>query len=135
MVSMPPIKLSTVDYRRLSALLDKLPFSPEADLLAEEIERAEHRMPEDMPADVATMRSRVTFTILSTQKTFTYTLVYPEELTGYDSPLSVLTPVGSALLGLSTGQTMEWPLGSDRSTRVRIDNICYQPEMAGDFHL
>lgn len=52
---------------------------------------------------------RVTFTVLTTKKTFTYTLVYPHEVNA-DDKLSVLTPVGSALLGLSIGQEIERPL-------------------------
>lgn len=133
MTALPDITVSTRDYRHLAQLLDKMSASEATDRLLDELERATLLEPEQMPPEVVTMRSRVSFTLLSTGKVVTYTLAYPEDLDGSDDKLSVFTPVGSALLGLSVGQQIEWPLGAGKSTRVRIDSVDYQPERAGDY--
>lgn len=132
----PSIVVSSLDYQRLSRLLDGMPECDESYLLIDELERAQIVAPEFVPGNVVTMRSVVTFTVLSTQKTVTYRLAYPNELqVGGENSLSVLTPVGSALLGLSEGQVIEWPLHDNKTTQVRIDKIIYQPEAAGDLDL
>lgn len=122
MLSQPKIVVFTKDYRRLHALLEALPRSTNNHLLMDELERAELVDAGKLPANVVSMHSRVTFTVLSTRKTFTYRLVYPHEATTNDT-LSILNPVGSALLGLGIGQKIEWPLEGNKSTLVRIDVI------------
>lgn len=122
MLPQPKVVVSSDDYKRLSSLMDQLPVSAAIDRLVDELERAEIIENTKVPSGLVKMHSRVTFTILSKQKTFTYTLVYPHEATT-DDTLSVLTPVGSALLGLSVGQEIEWPLGENRTTQVRIDSV------------
>lgn len=122
MLPKPKIIISSDDYQRLHAMLENMPDSAATDRLVNELERAEIMKPENMPDNVVTMHSTVTFTVLSTQKTFTYTLVYPHEANP-DGRLSILAPVGSALIGLSVGQEIEWPLDGNRNTRVRIDQI------------
>lgn len=122
MLPKPKIMVSSDDYIRLHSMLDNMPDSAAVDRLVDELERAEIINSENMPENVVTMHSTVTFTVLSTRKTFTYTLVYPHEANS-DGRLSVLTPVGSALIGLSVGQEIEWPLDDNRKARVRIDAI------------
>lgn len=122
MSAKPEIIVSTDDYNRLHALLENLPDNSTVERLIDELERATVVATETMPEDVVRMQSRVVFTVLSTRKTFTYRLVYPHETTG-ENTLSILTPVGSALLGLSVGQEIEWPLESGKSTLVRIDSV------------
>lgn len=124
MLAKPKIVVSSDDYKRLYAIMDNIPDSDAIDRLEDELERAEIVDPESMPDNVVAMHSTVTFTVLSTQKTFTYTLVYPHE-SDTNGQLSVLTPVGSALLGLAVGQEIEWPLDGNRSTWVRIDKILH----------
>ena len=63
------------------------------------------------------------------------TLVYPKDQAANENNVSILTPLGSALLGLSVGQEIEWQIDAQRTMRVRVDTIEYQPERAGDFHL
>lgn len=133
MAKQPSIVVTSTDYQRLNAILDSLPHSDAYDHLIDELERAQIVAPENVPADVVTMRSTVTFTVVSTGRTFTYTLVYPQDMDEAGEKLSILTPVGSALLGLSVGQEIEWPVADDKTTRIRIDSIAYQPEKAGDF--
>jgi len=137
MSNQPTITITTRDYERLEKLLDSL--SPEqyekVEALAEELGRADVVSPQAVPAGVVTMNSRVRFTVLSTQKSLTYTLVYPQDMDGAADKISVLAPVGSALLGLTVGQEIEWNLAENKTTRVRIDSVEYQPEDAGDYHL
>jgi regulator of nucleoside diphosphate kinase len=122
MLAKPDVTVSSEDYARLSALLDSMPETPASDRLMEELERAVVVESDELPPNVVAMHSKVTFTVLSTHRTFTYRLVYPHEATG-DDTLSVLTPVGSALLGLSVGQEIEWPLNGQKTTLVRLDAI------------
>jgi regulator of nucleoside diphosphate kinase len=59
-------------------------------------------------------------------------LVYPFEADASAGRISVLAPVGTALLGLVVGQTIEWPMPSGQSRRLRVVAVPYQPEAAGD---
>lgn len=133
----PSIKISSLDFERIESLLDSLaPNSfPEADLLAAELDRAQVIDPKEMPADVVTMNSRVRFAVEPSGKQYELTLVYPKGIDGTAGKISILAPVGSALLGLSVGQEIEWPAPGGNIIRVRIIDILYQPERAGDFHL
>lgn len=133
----PAIIVSSLDHERIEALLDSLPPNsfPEAELLAAELDRAEVLDPQAMPADVVTMNSRVRFTVEPSGKEYELTLVYPKAIDGAPGKISILAPVGSALLGLSVGQEIEWPAPGGSIVRVRIIDILYQPERAGDFHL
>lgn len=118
----PTITVSSDDYQRLHALLENLPENAAVDRLVNELERATVVERSRIPKSVVAMHSRVTFTVLSKQRTFTYTLAYPGE-TIENGALSVLTPVGSALLGLSIGQEIEWPLEDGKTTQVRIHEV------------
>ncbi|HEY7884028.1 MAG TPA: nucleoside diphosphate kinase regulator, partial [Cellvibrionaceae bacterium] len=114
MQTQPDLVVSQFDYRQLCSLIDALPESDTTDRLLDELERAYLVEPDKIPPNVVTMRSQVTFTLLSTGKVCRYTLVYPKDLDGSEGQLSVFTPVGSALLGLSVGQEIEWPLATGK---------------------
>lgn len=133
----PAITLSSRDFERIENLLDSLPASSSAtrDRLFEELERADIVAADAVPPTLVTMNSRVTFTVLPEGKTMTYTLVYPADMDGSADKISILAPVGSALIGLSVGQEIDWSMGGDKSTRVRIEKVEYQPEESGDLHL
>lgn len=131
----PKIILSSQDLDRLEALLDSLPataFPGKTDLRAE-LDRAEVVEPQAMPPDVVTMNSAVRFALESGEE-FCLTLVYPKDMDGSADRISVLAPVGSALLGLSAGDYIEWPRPGGGLMRVRIVEVVYQPERAGEFH-
>ena len=134
---MPAIALSAKDFERIETLLDSLPkdFSVVRDRLFAELERADVLEIEDVPATLVTTNSRVRFTVLSTGASMVRRLVYPRDQAADAENISVLTPMGSALLGLSVGQEIEWNLEANKAMRVRIDAIEYQPESAGDHHL
>ncbi|SEL28510.1 GreA/GreB family elongation factor [Colwellia chukchiensis] len=118
----PKLIISDEDYDRLHAMIEKQDYVPSHDLLIDELERAKIVPKAKLPNNVVRMNSTVTFTMLSSQKTFALKLVYPHETTE-SGTLSVLTPVGSALIGLSQGQEIEWPLDNNRKTIVHIDSI------------
>lgn len=130
------IVLTSLDFDRLEALLDSLPsnaFPGKAELQAE-LERAEIVAPEHIPPNVVTMNSTVRFTIAESGETFRLTLVYPKDVSGDADRISVLAPVGSALLGLSVGDEIQWPRPGGGVSTVRVDEVLYQPERSGELH-
>jgi regulator of nucleoside diphosphate kinase len=78
------------------------------------------------------MNSRVRFEDLDSGEQLEVTLVYPRDADVDQSKVSVLAPVGSALLGLSVGQSISWPLPGGKSRHLRVVGVTYQPEAAGD---
>ena len=134
---LPAINVSTLYFKRIESVLDALPpaFEEVRDKLFAELDRADLVEPLAVPPTLVTMNSRVRFTILATGATMAKTLVYPKDQAANGNNVSILTPLGSALLGLSVGQEIEWQIDAQRTMRVRIDTIEYQPERAGDFHL
>ena len=131
----PAITLSSLDLQRLESILEKMPASlPGRSALEAEMDRAEVLEPHEMPPDIVTMNSTVQFTILETQKSQTLTLVYPKEVDGSGDKVSVLAAVGTALLGLRVGDTLEMPSPTGKTVTVRVDAITFQPENAGELH-
>ena len=124
----PAIIINELDAERIDRLLEQPAFanSPVADALNEELEA--------MPHDVVTMNSRVKFRDLTSGEERVRTLVFPSQVTDSASQLSVLAPVGAALLGLKVGSTIHWELPGGASTHLEVLELLYQPEAAGEFH-
>ena len=80
------------------------------------------------------MNSTVRFRIDSSGEDYCLTLVYPRDVDDTGGKISILAPVGSALLGLSTGDEIEWPSPGGCTIKVRIVEIIYQPEREGKFY-
>lgn len=137
MKNMPEIMMSSIDSDRLYALIESLPKNsvPGLDELEYELNRATVVAPKDMPKDIVTMNSTVRFFVEHTQSEFELTLVYPRDVDSDGKTISVLAPVGSALLGLSIGDEIEWPKPGGGALKVKITQIIYQPERAGDYQL
>jgi regulator of nucleoside diphosphate kinase len=135
MSNKPPITVSRIDLERIEALLERLPAADAAklDALRAELDRAEVVEPADVPAHTVTMNSTVTFTDESNGEKLTLTLVYPAAA-GAPGTVSILAPVGSALLGLARGQQIDWPTPDGRTRRLKVLEISYQPEAAGHLH-
>ena len=133
MPSSPPIVISSIDARRLESLLASLSTAPTdvTDALGDELARAELREPGAMPADVVTMNSRVVCIDEATGAERELSLVYPADADAAKGAISVLAPVGAALLGLSVGQSIEWPLPGGRTVSLRGARVLYQPESQG----
>lgn len=132
----PKIMISTLDAERLEMLLEDLPNNafPGRDNLEAELARAEVVDPDKIPPAVVTMNSTVRFKVESSTEEFCLTLVYPKDVDTSGEKISILAPVGSALLGLSQGDEIEWPKPGGGVLRVRIMEVTYQPERSGEFH-
>lgn len=102
--------------------------------LQEELDRARIVPSKKVPSTVVTMNSRVLLRDVDTSEEMTYTLVFPMEADIDSGAISVLAPVGTAILGYSEGDVVEWPVPSGRR-RISIERVLYQPEAAGDYHL
>ncbi|MDA3936629.1 MAG: nucleoside diphosphate kinase regulator [Actinomycetota bacterium] len=102
--------------------------------LREELERAAVVSSKEIPPNVVTMNSRVLFRDVDTSEEMTYSLVFPKDADVESGSISILAPVGTAILGYAEGDVVEWPVPSGRR-RISIEKILYQPEAAGDFHL
>ncbi len=129
----PNLIVSSLDAERLEILLDALPSAEAAahDGLLDELGRAEIVAPQDMPPGVVTMNSTVRFQIDAPREELRLTLVYPRDLDATPDAISILTPIGTALLGLSVDDAIDWPRPDGQLARVRILEVLYQPESAG----
>lgn len=133
------IYITKFDMDRLVELIEGLRLSPKAnqdhlDLLEKELYRAVLVEPEDIPQDVITMNSRVSITDTETGEQMVYTLVFPSGANITDNKLSIMAPLGMALLGYRKGNIVKWTVPSGVK-KLRVDDIIYQPEAAGDYHL
>lgn len=132
----PAIIINDLDAERIDRLLEQPQWAslPVASALNDELDRAVMREPAQMPPDVVTMNSRVRFRDLSTDEERTRTLVFPADMRDSSSQLSVLAPVGAALLGLQVGATIRWTLPNGTVTHLEVLELLYQPEAAGELH-
>jgi regulator of nucleoside diphosphate kinase len=126
--ALPPITLTSTDVDRLERLVTaaEATFPRVADFLARELGRATLVESDARPAGVIAMGSKVTFRDDATADERTLTLVYPDEANLEGGKISVLSPIGAALLGLSAGQSIEWqtPAGGQRSlTVLKVDGV------------
>lgn len=136
MSTRPNIIISDLDAGRLDRLLESLPDGafPGKAALEAELLRAEVRPSREVPPSVVTMNSTVRFRVLSSSEEFRLTLVYPKDVDASGGTISVLAPVGSALLGLAEGSAISWPAPGGGELVVRIEEVLYQPERAGEYH-
>lgn len=132
----PRIIVNELDYQRIEKLLGEPQYADleTAEALLEELERAEVLPPERIPPKVVTLNSRVRFKDLASGRESERVLVYPSAVAGRPDHLSVLAPVGCALLGLSEGQEIDWTLPGGTRTRLQVEEVLYQPEAAGEYH-
>ncbi|MDQ3804307.1 MAG: nucleoside diphosphate kinase regulator [Acidobacteriota bacterium] len=102
--------------------------------LEQELDRAETVAPAAVPPDVITMRSTVRLRDLDSGEEMVYTLVFPTEADSGNGKISVLAPIGTAMLGYRAGSRIEWQVPSGLR-RIKVEEILYQPEAAGDYNL
>ena len=131
------IIITNLDRDRLGRVLESAGGRDDAavERLDDELERAEVVSASAAPDDLVTMNSRVRFLDEVAGTTREITIVYPADADAEQARISVLSPVGSALLGLRVGQAIEWPLVSGRRGRYRVLALPYQPEAFGHYHL
>ena len=132
------IVITESDFDRLTGLVESPRYrATHAILLAglkQELDRGRIMAAEEVPSGVVTMRSRVRVRDLRTDEAETYTLVYPEEADINAGRLSVLAPLGTALLGTRVGQVVKFDAPAGQR-RLKVEQVLYQPEAAGDLHL
>ena len=133
------IYISEFDLKRLKELLkvaeefgDKrvVRYLEELD---EELDRAEAMKPQEIPDDVITMNSTFRLRDVDTDQETVYTLVFPGDADSARGKVSILAPIGTAVLGYKIGDMIEWEVPAGRK-RFKVEQIVYQPEAAGDYH-
>ena len=133
------IQVTTFDMNRLFAMIEQLRksgFRETANLekLEEELARSDEVAPTAGGADVVTMNSRVRLQDEASGQMLECNLVFPGEANASANRISIVAPLGTAILGYRVGDTVTWPMpGGER--QYKIVEIAYQPEAAGDFHL
>ena len=132
------IQITRFDKTRLMRLLRGLDAASanrgEVEDLERELEHGTEVESTEVPPDVVTMNSTVRVTDIDANTTHLYTIVFPSDTDFETGRISILSPLGTALLGYRAGDVVTWE--TPRGTRqLRIEELLYQPEAAGDFHL
>jgi regulator of nucleoside diphosphate kinase len=133
------IYVTANDIKRLQAQLEvakRSQYYGSNDLkkLGAELNRATIVASADVPRDVITMNSKVHLVDLETREEMSYTLVFPDDADISQGKISVLAPIGTAMLGYRVGDTINWEVPAG-VRRIKVLAILYQPEAAGDYHL
>jgi regulator of nucleoside diphosphate kinase len=127
-----PIIMNSADHEELSRAIGAFGTLTERgrnELLAlrGELERAEIVAPEEVPSDVITMNSRAELVDLDSHERMEFTLVFPREANIEEGRISVLAPLGTAMLGYHVGDEFEWVVPYGRR-RLRVAAVRFQPE-------
>jgi regulator of nucleoside diphosphate kinase len=131
--------LTRSDYQRLNDVLRASLLERREDLgdltrLHDEIKRAKIFEPTEIPSDVITMNSRVRLRDLDSGEQMELSLVYPSASDTAAKKISILAPIGTAILGYRAGDTVEWEVPAG-VRRLKIEDVLYQPEASGNFSL
>ncbi|MDR2214551.1 MAG: nucleoside diphosphate kinase regulator [Nevskiaceae bacterium] len=126
-ISQPPITVSERDLGRLESLVESPRWQhlPVVKALSAELERAQVIADADIGPDLVTMNSTLTCVEEVSGREHTLTLCWPDEADAAKGKVSVLAPVGAALLGLSVGQRIDWPGPDGRSLRLRVASVTH----------
>ena len=132
------IYITDHDMDRLRDLLNKAkdanPLRTDLKDLEAELERAKLIASQSVPGDVITMHSKVRLMDRDTAEEMIYTLVFPDDANIGQAKISILAPIGTAMLGHRLGDTFQWQV-PDGVVTLEVKEILYQPEAAGDYHL
>jgi regulator of nucleoside diphosphate kinase len=134
-----PIYVTENDMRKLRALVQSSRDSRKINekslqILEADLNKAKVVKSEEIPSDVITMHSEVHLLDLDTEEETTYRIVYPSQADIDKGYISILAPIGTALLGNSVGDIIEWSVPAG-TAKWKIIKISYQPESAGDYQL
>lgn len=133
------IQITELDRKRLIDLIleaqsGEYRKSIYLDQLRGELGRAQVVAPQEIHSNVITMNSTVALTDLDTGEEETYTLVYPENADMSQGKVSILAPIGTAMLGYRAGDVFEWEVPAGKR-RLKVEKILYQPEASGNYDL
>ena len=131
--------ITAFDRERLMKLIkDNVNFNnPDKNYLKElekELDRGKIVEPKNIPKNVITMNSIVRLKDLDTEEEMAYTLVFPDIANIGENKISVLAPIGTALIGYKVEDIIEWKVPAGLR-KLKVEEILYQPEAAGDYHL
>ena len=134
---MKKVTLTKNDYTRIyKAITDaknsKTINSNEAEKLLSELSKAEIVPSEKIDKDVVTMNSEVKLFFENTQKEQSFKIVYPQDANLKENKISIFSPIATALIGYKIGDEIEWIVPGGM-TKIKIVDLIYQPEAAGDF--
>lgn len=132
------ILMSDADHQRLEALIESARHDASLredylDALEAELKQARVVPQSDVPPEVITMNSIVRLRDLDTDEVEEYELVYPADADLAHNRISVLAPIGTAILGYRLGDVIEWPVPAGLRG-LRVEEVLYQPERAGALH-
>ncbi|MHB8058703.1 MAG: nucleoside diphosphate kinase regulator [Desulfuromonadaceae bacterium] len=133
------IFITDFDVERLEVLIENANRRSSRDgkyleELEQELTKAEVVTPAGIPPDVITMNSRVCLQDMDSGEDLVYTLVFPGDADVESGKISVLAPIGTAMIGYRSGDRITWPVPGGVK-KLKVKKILYQPESAGDFHL
>jgi regulator of nucleoside diphosphate kinase len=131
------IKITELDYVRICNLINTVKDKKTVELknldaLGTEIKRAERVDSKKISPEFVTMNSMIEMTDLDTNKLMIIKLVYPNDADFKKGYVSVLSPLGSALLGYKAGDTLSFEVPKGRK-KIKINKILYQPEANGEY--
>ena len=99
-----------------------------------ELDRGKIVKSKDIPNNVITMNSKVRLRDIDTQEEMVYWLVFPDDADPNQDKISILAPIGTALIGYKAEDIIKWKV-PDGIVKLKVKKILYQPEAAGDYHL
>lgn len=115
----PPLIISTQDYERISQIIFSNSHA-QALLLAEELDRASIVDEAEIPHGTVKINSKVRYLEVAADRENFCTLVLPEDAQLEQKKISVLAPIGAALIGLQVGQEIEWPMPNGQLKKIKI---------------
>ncbi|AFM02437.1 transcription elongation factor [Desulfitobacterium dehalogenans ATCC 51507] len=134
------ISITAVDRERLLKLINKereFGTAKNKDYLKDlehELNGADVVPSEGIPSNAITMNSKILLKDLETGEETIYTLVYPEDADLLEDKISILAPVGTAILGYREGDIIDWKVPGG-VVRLKVEKLLYQPEASGDYDL
>ena len=128
-----PIQITPSDHARLTLLIEDLrpargPLPRHLQFLEEELNRARLTDPADLPADVITLHSRARIVESDSGDVLEYTLAFPDDADISAGKISILSPLGTAMLGYRAGDTFAWPTPDGATCLARVEEVLFQPE-------
>lgn len=129
------IYVTEADMKRLRPLIESMQKArDDLQSLQRELDDAHIVAPTEVPREVITMNSKARIRDVETGEEWTYTLVFPDQADIEQGKISVVAPIGTAMLGQRTGDEFEWEVPAG-PVHLRVEEVLYQPEAAGHFHL
>jgi regulator of nucleoside diphosphate kinase len=124
--------LTELDHVRLRKLLDRIE-GDRAEPLLDALDQSQLVQPQEVAQDVVTMYTRVRVQDVEQRRDHVYTLCYPADAEPADGFISVLSPIGAALLGARLGEQVTFTRPDGRAARLELVEILFQPEASGDY--